>query len=158
MRAVLALALRTTEFLFYHLLLTLVDRVSRLPREAPMPEAMRLYRENIALKAQLDVLAQHIARSEKKPRHTVADHRPFVPETGAESATKGARWPPTAAATGSPNDAFALCGRTSASRSAAESAGRPLPRRATRRRDGRPEDAKRPRGARAGAAGISACA
>lgn len=71
MRGVLALALRTTEFLFYHLLLTLVDRVSRLPREAPMPEAMRLYRENIALKAQVEVLAQHIARIEKKPRHTV---------------------------------------------------------------------------------------
>lgn len=48
---VLALALRTTEFLFYHLLISLVDRVNRLPRDGVMPEAMRLYRENIALKA-----------------------------------------------------------------------------------------------------------
>jgi hypothetical protein len=54
--AVFALALRTTEFLFYHLLISLVDRVNRLPRDGVMPEAMRLYRENIALKAQIDVL------------------------------------------------------------------------------------------------------
>ena len=53
---VFALALRTTEFFFYHLLLSLVDRVSRLPRDGVEPEAMRLYRENIALKAQIDVL------------------------------------------------------------------------------------------------------
>jgi hypothetical protein len=31
--------------------LAIVDRVSRLPRNTMMPEAMRLYRENIALKA-----------------------------------------------------------------------------------------------------------
>ena len=33
-----------------------MDRVSRLPRDGVMPEAMRLYRENIALKAQIDAL------------------------------------------------------------------------------------------------------
>jgi hypothetical protein len=30
-----------------------------------MPEAMRLYRENIALKAQLDALGDHLSRLEK---------------------------------------------------------------------------------------------
>lgn len=67
-----ALALRTTELLLSHLLLTLVDHVRRHRREAPMPAVMRLYRQNIALKAPLDVLALHIARSEQRPRHTVA--------------------------------------------------------------------------------------
>jgi hypothetical protein len=36
-----------------------VDRASRLPRDTTVPEAMRLYRENIALKAQLDALERH---------------------------------------------------------------------------------------------------
>ena len=60
----LALLARTAEFLFYHLLLAIVDRVSRLPRNTMMPEAMRLYRENIALKAQLDALSVHLSRLE----------------------------------------------------------------------------------------------
>src|SRR4051812_13886006 len=33
-----------------------------------MPEAMRLYRENIALKAQLDALERHLVRFDAKPR------------------------------------------------------------------------------------------
>ena len=58
---VIALTLRTVEFLFYHLLLSVVDRVSRLPRDSTtMPEAIRLYRENVALKAQIDALERHI--------------------------------------------------------------------------------------------------
>ena len=48
---VLSLAIRTAEFVFYHLLLSLVDHVSGLPRDMMVPEAMRLYRENIAFKA-----------------------------------------------------------------------------------------------------------
>jgi hypothetical protein len=64
MRPCFALLARTAEFLFYHLLLAIVDRVSRLPRNTMMPEAMRLYRENIALKAQLDALSDHLSRSE----------------------------------------------------------------------------------------------
>ncbi|MCG8555627.1 MAG: hypothetical protein MJD61_10130, partial [Proteobacteria bacterium] len=40
------------EFLFYHLLITFVDRLSRLPRNSTPPDIMRLYRENLALKAQ----------------------------------------------------------------------------------------------------------
>ena len=54
----LALALRTAEFLFYHVLLSVVDLVRRLPRDTTVPEALRLYHENIALKAQLDAPAQ----------------------------------------------------------------------------------------------------
>jgi hypothetical protein len=64
MMAVLALLFRTAEFLFYHLLLSMVDRISRLPRNTMMPEAMRLYRENIALKAQLDAFSVHLSRLE----------------------------------------------------------------------------------------------
>jgi putative transposase len=63
---VLALAFRATEFLFYHLLISAVDRVSRLPRDGVMPEAMRLYRENIALKAQLDALRLCLRLQDKK--------------------------------------------------------------------------------------------
>jgi transposase len=54
--------LRTVEFLFYHLLICLVDRLSRLPRSSCPPDAMRLYRENLALKVQLEALAADIAR------------------------------------------------------------------------------------------------
>ena len=63
---VFALVIRTAEFLFYHLLLSAVDRVSRLPRDTTIPEAMRLYRENIALKAQLDLLCRRLALYEGK--------------------------------------------------------------------------------------------
>lgn len=48
-----SLTLRAVKFGYYHVLLATVDRVSRLPRNKTVPEAMRLYRENIALKAQL---------------------------------------------------------------------------------------------------------
>jgi hypothetical protein len=51
------LLLRTLEFAFYHLLICFVDRLSRLPRDSCPPAAMRLYRENLALKVQLDALA-----------------------------------------------------------------------------------------------------
>ena len=48
----LSLVFRTFEFLFYDLLITFVDRVSRLPRNSTPPDAVRLYRQNLALKAQ----------------------------------------------------------------------------------------------------------
>ena len=63
---VLSLAIRSAEFVFYHLLLSLVDRVSGLPRDMMGPEAMRPYRENIALKAQLEALERHLVRLEIK--------------------------------------------------------------------------------------------
>lgn len=63
-----SLTLRAVEFGYYHLLLSTVDRVSRLPRNTTMPEAARLYRENIALKAQLDALEAELAqRTEPAP-------------------------------------------------------------------------------------------
>jgi hypothetical protein len=54
--------LRTLEFAFYQLLICIVDRVSRLPRDSWPPDAMRLYRENLALKVQLDALAAEVTR------------------------------------------------------------------------------------------------
>lgn len=42
-----ALFFRSSEFTFYAVLLRWVDWVSRLPRET-QPDAMRLYRENVA--------------------------------------------------------------------------------------------------------------
>ncbi len=56
------LILRTLEFIFYHLLTCFVDQLSRLPRSSVPPDAMRLYRENLALKVQLDALAVEITR------------------------------------------------------------------------------------------------
>ena len=60
-----SLAGRALEFAAYHVLLSTVDRVSRLPRNTTVPEAMRLYRENIALKAQLDALEAELAQRTK---------------------------------------------------------------------------------------------
>jgi hypothetical protein len=63
-----SLTLRAVEFGFYHVLLSTVDRVSRLPRHTTMPEVARLDRENIALKAQLDALeAEFAQRTEPAP-------------------------------------------------------------------------------------------
>lgn len=68
MKRAASLTVRAAEFGFYHVLITTVDRVSRLPRNTMMPEAARLYRENIALKAQLDALEAELARvSEPAP-------------------------------------------------------------------------------------------
>lgn len=72
MTSAAALTLRTVEFGYYHVLLTAVDRVSRLPRNTTVPEAMRLYRENIALKAQLDALVAELGREETTPTKSVA--------------------------------------------------------------------------------------
>jgi transposase len=65
----LSLAFRTFEFLVYHLLIVVVDRVSRLPRGSNPPEIMRLYRENLALKAQNGALLLELdAARGKRPR------------------------------------------------------------------------------------------
>jgi hypothetical protein len=56
------LILRTLGLAFYHLLICLVDRLSRLPRSTVPPDVMRLYRENLALKVQLDALAAQTTR------------------------------------------------------------------------------------------------
>lgn len=72
---VLRLLLRSLEFCFYHCLLSAVDRVSKLPRNTTMLEAARLYRENIALKAQLDVLEARLKREEAgvKPKRSLRE-------------------------------------------------------------------------------------
>jgi hypothetical protein len=64
-----ALLFRSFEFTFYALLLRAVDWVSRLPRDT-QPDAMRLYRENLALKAQLRALQVHLGtlNAGKRPR------------------------------------------------------------------------------------------
>lgn len=67
----LSLAARTAEFAFYHLLLSTVDRVSHLPRYTTEPDALRLYRENIALKAQLEALQRHLDALDRRPRPSV---------------------------------------------------------------------------------------
>ncbi len=65
----LSLAFRTFEFLVYHLLIVVVDRVSRLPRGSNPPEIMRLYRENLALKAQNGALLLELnAARGKRPK------------------------------------------------------------------------------------------
>jgi putative transposase len=65
---VLSLLLRSLEFGFYHCLLSAVDHVSRLPRHTTIPEAARLYRENIALKAQIDELEAYIKKQVRSPK------------------------------------------------------------------------------------------
>jgi hypothetical protein len=65
---VLSLLLRSLEFGFYHCLLSAVDRVSRLPRHTTIPEAARLYRENIALKAQIDELEAYVKKQVRSPK------------------------------------------------------------------------------------------
>jgi hypothetical protein len=47
----LSLIIKTTQFLVYHLLIVVVDRVSRPPRSGVQPEVERILRENLALKA-----------------------------------------------------------------------------------------------------------
>jgi len=51
-----ALIGQTIQFLVFHALIRVVDRISRLPRNSTPPEVMRLMRENIALKAQVRAL------------------------------------------------------------------------------------------------------
>ena len=45
----LSLLIKTTQLLVYHLLIVVVDRVSRLPRSGVQPEVERILRENLAL-------------------------------------------------------------------------------------------------------------
>src|SRR5260370_33219874 len=84
---VLSLTTRTAAFVFYHLLLTFVDRVSGLPGDMTVPEAMRTYRENIALKAQLEAL-ERVRGETKRNRISLgvraAQGRPYLLTRGAK--------------------------------------------------------------------------
>jgi transposase len=83
------LLLRTLELAFYHLLICVVDRLSRLPRTSVPPDAMRLYRENLALKVQLDALAAKTSRIKgKKARESL---RTRAAQVWAYLATRGNR-------------------------------------------------------------------
>ncbi len=50
------------QFLVFHALVRVVDRVSRLPRGGVQPEVERLLRENLALKAQIRALVLELKR------------------------------------------------------------------------------------------------
>ena len=67
----LSLIIKTTQFLVYHLLIVVVDRVSRLPRSGVQPEVERLLRENLALKAQVRALVLEL-KSERGSRPKVS--------------------------------------------------------------------------------------
>ncbi len=70
----------TFELLFFHVLVTIVDRVSRLPRHSTPPELMRLYRENIALKSRLQALVLELKAAEgNKPSVSVRTRAAQVP-------------------------------------------------------------------------------
>ena len=59
------------QFLGYHVLIRIVDRVSRLPRGGVQPEGERLLRENLALKAQVRALVLELKQA-KGPRPRVS--------------------------------------------------------------------------------------
>ena len=67
----LSLIIKNTQFLVYHLLIVVVDRVSRLPRSGVQPEVERLLRENLALKAQVRALVLEL-KSERGARPKVS--------------------------------------------------------------------------------------
>jgi len=58
----LALISHTIQFLVFHALICVVDRVSRLPRGGMQPEVERFLRENLALKAQVRALVLDLKR------------------------------------------------------------------------------------------------
>lgn len=67
----LALIAHTIQFLVYHLLISIVDRISRLPRSGVQPEVERILRENLALKAQVRALLLEL-KSERGSRPKVS--------------------------------------------------------------------------------------
>lgn len=67
----LALIGHTTQFLVFHALVRVVDRVSRLPRSGVQPEVERLLRENLALKAQVRALVLEL-KSQRGARPKVS--------------------------------------------------------------------------------------
>jgi transposase len=65
-----SLLLRALEFIYYCKLVRSVDKLSALPREQVEPEALRLYRQIMALKVELDACRRQLAeqRGKTKPR------------------------------------------------------------------------------------------
>ena len=71
----LSLIFKTIQFTLYHLLIVVVDRISRLPRSGVQPEVERILRENPALKAQVRTLVLEL----KSERGTQPEPRRFSP-------------------------------------------------------------------------------
>ena len=67
----LSLIAHATQFVAYHAVIRVVDRVSRLPRGGVQPEVERLLRENLALKAQVRALVLEL-KSERGSRPKVS--------------------------------------------------------------------------------------
>lgn len=67
----IAIAYRSLQFLIFHVLISIVDRVSRLPRSGVQPEVERILRENLALKAQVRALVLEL-KSERGSRPKVS--------------------------------------------------------------------------------------
>jgi hypothetical protein len=83
------LILRTLEFAFCHLLICVVDRLSRLARSRIRSDAMRLYRKNLALKVQVDALTAKISRIKGKKAR--ASPRTRAAQVWAYLVTRGNR-------------------------------------------------------------------
>jgi putative component of toxin-antitoxin plasmid stabilization module len=67
----LSLVIKTIQFTRYHLLIVVVDRITRLPRSGVQPEVERILRENLALKAQVRALVLEL-KSERGARPKVS--------------------------------------------------------------------------------------
>jgi len=64
-----SLVVRTFQLIVLQLIIHTVDRITRLPRNSPPPEVMRILRENMALKAQIRALVLELkAEKGKHPR------------------------------------------------------------------------------------------
>lgn len=61
----------TLQFVVFHILVRVVDRISRLPRSGVQPEVERILRENLALKAQVRALVLEL-KSERGSRPKVS--------------------------------------------------------------------------------------
>jgi len=68
---VLGVCLRTLQFLGYHVLIRIVDRVSRLPRDGVQPKVKRRLWENLDLNAQVGAFVLELKQA-KGPRPRVS--------------------------------------------------------------------------------------
>ncbi len=59
----LSLTIKTIQFILFHLLIIVVDGISRLLRSGVQPEVGRILRENLALKAQVWALVIELKSS-----------------------------------------------------------------------------------------------
>ena len=67
----MSLVTKTIQFTLYHLMIVVVDRITRLPRSGVQPEVERILRENLALKAQVRALVLEL-KSDRGTRPKVS--------------------------------------------------------------------------------------